>query len=152
MKNNIKIIKPNCNLNTIRDGRGAIFSFIPNKPIAEFTYQFIKAGKLRGNHCHPEFDEYILLIEGDGVEVERDLNSDKEKFVVMTEGTCIFIPRGTYHVFVATTDCRSVSFLTKRWDGCKTPIIHQNLGLGGGDHGDPKSHYHTERNRISKHA
>ena len=53
----IKIIHPGCNLNTVKDGRGAIFSFVPDQPIQEWTFQFIKAGKLRGNHCHPEFDE-----------------------------------------------------------------------------------------------
>ena len=60
---NIKIINPSCNLNTIRDGRGAIFSYVPKKPIMEWTHQFIKAGKIRGNHCHSEFDEYILLVD-----------------------------------------------------------------------------------------
>ena len=60
----MKSFKPNCNLATIRDGRGAIFSFVPDAPILEFTHQFIKAGKIRGNHCHPEFDEYILLVDG----------------------------------------------------------------------------------------
>ena len=57
----IKKIKPLCNLNTKKDGRGAIFSFVPDKPILEWTHQFINKGKIRGNHCHPEFDEYILL-------------------------------------------------------------------------------------------
>ena len=49
----MKSFKPTCNLNTIRDGRGAIFTFVPDAPILEWTHQFIKAGKVRGNHCHP---------------------------------------------------------------------------------------------------
>lgn len=34
-----------------------------------------------------------------------------------------------------------VSFLTKKWNDCKEPIIHENLGYGVGDHGDPLSKY-----------
>jgi mannose-6-phosphate isomerase-like protein (cupin superfamily) len=148
----MKSFKPGCNLNTIRDGRGAIFSFVPDAPILEWTHQFIKAGKVRGNHCHPEFDEYILLVAGAGVEVEKDSETGAESFIYMNQGECIFIPANTYHVFLAITDCQSVSFLTKRWDDCKEPIRHQNLGLGDGDHGDPSSAFHKEQNRTSPHA
>ena len=45
-------------------------------------------------------------------------------------------------MFVAITDCESVSFLTKKWDDCEKPIIHENLGHGKGDHGDPESKYY----------
>jgi dTDP-4-dehydrorhamnose 3,5-epimerase-like enzyme len=146
----IKIIHPSCNLNTIKDGRGAIFSFVPDAPILEWTHQVIKAGKIRGNHCHPEFDEYILLVDGVGVEVEKDIESGEECVIQMSKGTCIFIPKGTYHVFLAVTDCQSVSFLTKRWDDCKRPIVHHNLEMGTGDHGDPQSAYFHEQNKTAK--
>ena len=138
---NIKLVTPTCNLNTIKDGRGAIFSYVPDMPIFEWTHQYIKAGKIRGNHCHPEFDEYIMLLNGAGVEVEKDVKSGEEYIFEMNKGTCIFIPRGTYHVFLAIMDCESISFLTKRWDDCSQPIILTNLGLGEGDHGDPDSPY-----------
>jgi len=137
---------PVSNLNTIKDGRGGIFSFVPDAPIYEWTHQYIKANKVRGNHCHPEFDEYILLVKGSGVEVEKDMETGEENFIQMQEGTCIFIPRGTYHVFMAITDCMSVSFLTKKWNDCENPIIHQNLGHGDGDFGDPNSSYHGGQN------
>lgn len=152
VKMNIKAFKPNCNLNTIRDGRGAIFTFVPDQPILEWTHQFIKAGKIRGNHCHPEFDEYILLVEGNGVEVEKNPETGKDAFVNLAKGDCVYIPRNTYHVFLAITDCQSVSFLTKRWDDCKAPIIHQNLGLGEGDHGDPQSAFYQEQNKVAQHV
>lgn len=147
----MRAFKPDCNLNTIVDGRGAIFSFVPDRPIVEWTYQVIKAGKVRGNHCHPEFDEYILLVGGQGVEVEKDMKSGKEGFIYLSKGDCIFIPRGTYHVFQAITDCESVSFLTKRWNDCRKPIRHADLGRGTGDHGDPNSPYHASRNRSMRH-
>ncbi len=148
----MKAFKPNCNLSTIKDGRGAIFSFVPETPILEFTHQFIKAGKVRGNHCHPEFDEYILLVDGEGVEVEKNTETGEEHFVYLSKGECVYIPRGTYHVFLAISDCQSVSFLTKRWDDCEKPIIHENLGMGGGDHGDPTSPYYKSQNKDSKHV
>jgi len=148
----MKAFKPSCNLSTIKDGRGAIFSFVPDQPILEFTHQFIKAGKVRGNHCHPEFDEYILLVDGQGVEVEKDIETGAEHFVYLAKGECVYIPRGTYHVFMAISDCQSVSFLTKRWDDCEKPIVHENLGMGGGDHGDPNSPYYKEQNKDSKHS
>ena len=99
----MKAFKPACNLNTISDGRGAIFSFVPDAAIVEWTYQVIKAGKIRGNHCHPEFDEYILLVGGQGVEIEKDMKTGKESFLYMAKGECIYIPRKTYHVFQAIT-------------------------------------------------
>jgi hypothetical protein len=53
---------------------------------------------------------------------------------------------------MAITDCQSVSFLTKRWDDCAKPIIHENLGFGGGDHGDPKSEFYKEQNKTVQHS
>jgi dTDP-4-dehydrorhamnose 3,5-epimerase-like enzyme len=146
----IEIIKPACNLSTIKDGRGAIFSYVPKVPILEFTHQFIRAGKVRGNHCHPEFDEYILLVDGQGVEVEKDIVTGKETFIQMAKGTCIFVPKNTYHVFLAITDCESVSFLSKPWDQCDTPIIHQDLGLGSGDFGNPAHPFHDQQHKESE--
>ena len=97
---NIKIINPSCNLNTIRDGRGAIFSYVPKKPIMEWTHQFIKAGKIRGNHCHPEFDEYYLLTSGEGVLVWQEDDNSKERFIYLTRGQCTRTPKGVKHVFI----------------------------------------------------
>jgi len=136
-------VQPGCNLDTIKDGRGAIFSYVPKAPIVEWTHQFIKAGKVRGNHCHPEFDEYILLVAGNGVEVAQNPDGTETR-IDMSKGTCIFIPQGTYHVFLAITDCESVSFLTKKWDDCTQPIVHTNMGYGAGDHGDPNSPYYKK--------
>ena len=141
----IKYFERSVNLDTIKDGRGAIFSFVPDKPIHEWTHQFIKSGKIRGNHCHPEFDEYIMIVSGEGVEVEKDIETGKEDKFYMSKGTCIYIPSNTYHVFMAITDCESVSFLTKPWDKCKNPIIHENLGHGEGDHGDPLSKFNKKK-------
>ena len=86
------------------------------------------------------------------MEVEKDPETGKENFYYLAKGECIFIPRNTYHVFLAITECESVSFLTKRWDDCKNPIIHENLGMGKGDHGDPDNPYHDGRDEKQKHS
>ena len=144
----MKKITPDCNLNTIKDGRGAIFSYIPKHPICEWTHQFINKGKVRGNHCHPEFDEYILIVSGSGMEVEKDMETGEENKIYLAKGECVYIPRNTFHVFLAITDCESVSFLTKKWDDCEKPIIHENVGYGDGDHGDPDSEYYKDPSLI----
>ena len=146
----IKLVQPSCNLSTIKDGRGAIFSYVPKVPILEWTHQFIKAGKVRGNHCHPEFDEYIMLINGSGVEIEKNIETGEEKFIQMSKGTCIFVPKNTYHVFLAITECESVSFLTKAWDDCEVPILHRDLGHGSGDFRNPVSEFYSAQHKDSQ--
>ena len=141
---NIEELKSFCNLDTVRDGRGGIFTFYPKDPIVEFNYNIIKSGKIRGNHYHPEFDEYFLLVEGDGVLVTRDSPTSKDEFIHLSPGHCTFTPKGTRHVFIAIKDCIAVAMLTKKWDDCENPIIHENLGMGTGDHGDPNSQYNKD--------
>ena len=38
----VEELVPTANLNTIRDGRGGIFTFIPKDPIVEFNFNIIK--------------------------------------------------------------------------------------------------------------
>ncbi len=132
----IKKIDPSCNLDTVRDGRGGIFTFYPDNPIVEFNFQFINKGKIRGNHYHPEYDEYYLITEGNGIMVSKT-GDGKDEFLYVGKGGCLHIPQGVSHVLYAITDCTIVTFLTKKWDDCAQPIVHENLGMGTGDHGDP---------------
>jgi len=132
----LKRIQPACNLATVRDGRGGIFTFWPEKPVVEFNFQFINKGTMRGNHYHPEFDEYYLFTEGNGVVVTKN-DEGKEEFLYVGIGDCIFIPQGVSHVTYAITDIKYVTFLTKKWDDCEKPIVHEDLGMGTGSHGDP---------------
>jgi len=133
----IEKLVPSCDLSTVRDGRGGIFTFIPKDPIVEFNHLFIKASKIRGNHYHPEFDEYFLLVSGEGTMVTRDSPEAEEEFLYLSKGQVVYTPRGTPHVFYAITDCEAVAMLTKKWNDCDSPIVHENLGMGGGDHGVP---------------
>jgi mannose-6-phosphate isomerase-like protein (cupin superfamily) len=137
----IKRLFPSTNLDTVRDGRGGIFTFIPDDPIVEFNFNYIKSGKIRGNHYHPEFDEYFLITEGEGVLVTRESDESKEDFIFLSKGQCTHTPKGEKHVFIAITDCTAIAMLTKKWDDCKNPIIHVDMGMGKGDHGDPSSPY-----------
>ena len=81
---NIEELEPTANLDTIRDGRGRIFTFIPNDPIVEINFNIIKSGKVRGNHFHPEFDEYFLITSGEGVLVSIDPETDTEDFIYLS--------------------------------------------------------------------
>ena len=130
-------LEPACNLDTVRDGRGGIFTYTPNDPIVEWNFIFIKTGRIRGNHYHPEFDEYFLLTSGQGVMVSKDSPDANEEFIYLSQGQCTYAPKNTSHVFYAITDCTAVALLTKKWDDCSPPIIHEYLGMGRGDHGDP---------------
>ena len=140
----IEKLIPTCNLNTVKDGRGAIFTFIPKDPILEFNLNIIKAGKVRGNHHHPEFDEYYLLTSGECVLVWKEDDKSKEKFIYLARGQCTRTPKGVNHVFLAINDCTLDVMLTKKWDDCENPIVHENLGMGEGDHGDPNSSFYKQ--------
>lgn len=130
-------LKPECNLSTVRDGRGGIFTFYPSKPVVEWNFQFINKNTIRGNHYHPEFDEYYLFTDGNGVVVSKDKDG-KEEFIYVGPGDCVYIPQGENHVTYAITDIKYVTFLTKKWDDCETPIVYEDLGMGKGSHGDPE--------------
>ena len=125
----IETLKPNCNLDTVKDGRGGIFTFYPEDPIVEMNFNIVKTGKIRGNHHHPEFDEYYILTSGEGVLIYKD-EDDKDEFIFMSRGTCTRTPKGVSHVFFAISECTLVVCLTKKWDDCDVPIVHENLGMG----------------------
>ena len=120
MKNRIKILKPEINDAAI-DSRGAIYSFVPHNAIVEFCYLVTKAGITRGHHYHKEFDEYIMLVHGEGIYVEYLDDSTTEK-IILGPGQTIYIPRLTAHTFVPISDCKSISMLTKQWNHCVEPI------------------------------
>ena len=75
---NLEILRPTCNLDTVKDGRGGIFTWIPDEPIVEFNMLYFQPGKTRGFHYHPHFIEYSLVTEGSGVLVTRDDPKNKE--------------------------------------------------------------------------
>lgn len=120
MNGKIEILQPNINDDAL-DSRGVIYSFIPYNSIVEFCYLHTKQGSIRGDHYHEEFDEYVMLIHGEGIYIER-LNDGSDRKIVMGAGQVIYIPMFTPHTFIPLTDCKSVSFLTKKWNDTKKPI------------------------------
>ena len=49
----VQILKPDCNLETIRDGRGGIFTWIPKEPIVEFNMLYFNPGKVKVSFSPP---------------------------------------------------------------------------------------------------
>jgi quercetin dioxygenase-like cupin family protein len=117
----IRRMDPECNLVTVRDGRGGIFTYYPQDPIVEYNLIFTKSGEARGFHLHKEFDEYVLVTSGHGTYVERH-EDGTESFVKVAAGDALHLPSGTAHTLYAITDMRTVALLTKRWDDCDEPL------------------------------
>ena len=121
----VTIITPTCNLETVKDGRGGIFTWLPKEPLVEFNMLYFNPGKVRGFHFHPEFIEYLLVVNGNGTLVYRDDANDKktEKFIHLSKGICTRTDKNTYHTVYAITEMTIVAMLTKRWDHSNPPII-----------------------------
>ena len=127
MLGNIEILHPSCNLSTIQDGRGAIFTWIPEDPIVEFNMLYFLPGKTRGNHYHPEFTEYFLVVKGTVVMVTKDPETGKEVNMNSSKGTCFRTPPHTSHAVYAVTESTCISMLTKEWDKSNPPIVHEDI-------------------------
>lgn len=123
----IEILTPSCNLDTVRDGRGGIFTWVPKDKIMEFNMLYFQPGKTRGNHYHPEFVEYFLIVEGQGVMVTRDTPDTPEEVIHMSKGMCVRNPIGVAHAFYAITPVTAVAMLSKPWDDCNPPIVQMNV-------------------------
>ena len=123
----IKILQPTCNLLTVRDGRGGIFTWVPEDKLEEFNMLYFQPGKTRGNHFHPEFNEYFLVVEGQGVMVTKDSEDAPEEVIHMSKGMCVRTPKGTAHAFYAITPVTAVAMLSKTWDSCNPPIVRMDV-------------------------
>lgn len=116
----IRILQPEISDAAV-DARGAIYSYVPAEDIKEFCYITTRAGVTRGHHYHKEFNEYIMLVEGEGIYLCPQPDGTENKIVV-GPGQTIFVPVGCPHTFVPLSDCKSVSMLTKAWNDCDEPI------------------------------
>ncbi len=123
----IEILLGACNSSTVRDGRGGIFTWLPDQPIVEFNMLYFLRNKVRGNHYHPEFTEYFLVVSGAVLMVTRDPESRNEINMHAGAGVCFRTPPNTPHAVHAILDSVCISLLTKPWDSCKPPIIHEDL-------------------------
>tara|TARA_B100001113_G_scaffold301768_1_gene260907 strand:- start:131 stop:538 length:408 start_codon:yes stop_codon:yes gene_type:complete len=121
----VTILRPECNLETVRDGRGGIFTWIPEEPLVEFNMLYFQPGKSRGFHYHPHFIEYSLVVAGSGVFVSREEphNKESESFIHLSKGTCIRTDMNVFHTIYAITEMTIIAMLTKRWDHSSPPIV-----------------------------
>jgi len=123
----IEILKPSCNMSTVIDGRGGIFNWNPDKDIKEIVLLNLNKNMVRGNHYHPEFDEYFLVISGSVVLVTRDKETGKDLNMLMGPGSSWKSPAYVPHAIHAIKESTCMAFLTKPWDECKNPIIFEDL-------------------------
>ena len=122
----VSLLMPQANLDTVRDGRGGIFTWIPPEPIVEFNMLFFRPGAIRGFHYHPHFVEYLLVVDGSGTLVAKENaegDRDSERFVLLNKGTCVRTDRNVHHTVYAITDMTVVAMLTHRWDQSNPPIV-----------------------------
>ena len=124
---NIDVLEASCNISTVQDGRGAIFTWLPEEPIVEFNMLYFHPNKIRGNHYHPEFVEYFLVVDGSVVMVTKDPITGKEINMHASRGICFRTPPNTPHAVHAIVQSVCMSFLTKPWDLCEKPIIYEDL-------------------------
>ena len=120
-----EILYPSCNLDTITDGRGGIFTWIPKEPIVEYNMLYFKPGKSRGFHYHPEFVEYVLVVDGQGTMVVK--KDGEEKIIHLSKGVSTRTAPFIYHTIYAITELTVVAMLTKKWDDCDNPVIREEL-------------------------
>jgi|GEM_PF-1105823 len=125
----IEVLPSMCNPSTVLDRRGGIFSWVPPDAIREFSLLYFRPNKVRGNHYHPEFVEYFLVVDGCGAMMTKDPKDGSDLILQMSEGTCVRIPKNIPHAFQAITAAKCISLLTKPWDECQPPMIFEPLVL-----------------------
>lgn len=113
------------------DYRGSVLSFPVHDSLVEYNLLITQQGDQRGFHYHPEFTEYMIVVDGECEFKEFDRDGNNISITLKT-GDSICIPAGVAHAFTALTDLKFVSMLTKQWDKCNNPIIRINKH--GNDH------------------
>jgi len=144
---NIQILNSSCNLQTVRDGRGAIFTWLPDLPIVEFNMVYFQPNKIRGNHYHPEFTEYFLVVDGVIVMVTKDPITGEELNMQASKGMCFCTPPNTPHAVHAITHATCIACLTKRWDDCSPPIIYEDVVPFNADYVEYMKSISDEKNK-----
>ena len=106
-----EVLTPSCNIDTVKDGRGGIFTWLPKEPIVEFNLLYFRLGKTRGFHYHPHFIEYILIVDGNGVMVVKEnlKKNEKEKIIHLSKGVCTRTEMNVYHTVYAITNLTIVA-------------------------------------------
>lgn len=123
----VEILRGTANPATILDGRGAIYTWIPDDEIREFNLLYFNAGKSRGNHYHPEFTEYFIVLKGVVALFTLDPVSRETLNMICSEGTVFKSAPGVPHAIHAISDSQCMSLITKPWDECNIPVVYEEL-------------------------
>lgn len=121
----LRLLAPQTNLETVRDGRGVILSWVPDEKIAEFNIVHFRPSCVRGMHYHDHFIEYSLCVNGHGMFVYRTDRNDpaSEKSLNMAKGFCVRIPKGVVHTIYSIDELTIVALLTQEWHISDPPIV-----------------------------
>ena len=121
----LQLLRPTTNLDTIRDGRGVILTWVPEDKIVEFNIVHFRPSCVRGMHYHEHFIEYSLCVNGSGMFVYRldKDDADSEKSLNISKGFCVRIPKGVVHTIYSVDELTMVAMLTKQWDCSDPPIV-----------------------------
>ena len=121
----LELLRPSVNLDTVRDGRGSIMTWLPEDKIVEFNIVSFNAGMVRGFHYHEHFTEYSLCAEGIGMFVYRTNKDDasSEKSFPISKGFCVRIPTGVCHTIYSIEELTMIAMLSRRWDDSDPPIV-----------------------------
>lgn len=129
----IKLVTPHCNLGTIADNRGVILNWtLPKQTIKEFNLIQTNKGDFRGFHYHKEFNEWVLITQGQVIyfeyvppecQKERVIKGESQyPFILMGPGDCIYFEINVPHTMKALTDVSMVAMLDKKWSDCLEPL------------------------------
>jgi mannose-6-phosphate isomerase-like protein (cupin superfamily) len=103
--------KPGCNIDTVKDGRGGIFTWVPKELIKEIDLVYITPG-LGKEDIQNDFTEYFLMVDGSGVMVFQDPEGHQE-IHHMSRGDCVYCTPGIVHSFHAITPAVSLMLRSK---------------------------------------
>ena len=59
--------------------------------------------------------------------ITKDPEDGSEVSMLCSKGTCFRTPIGVPHATHAITSATCISLLTKPWDECSPPIVHEDL-------------------------
>lgn len=127
MKTKSEIINPTCNILTVKDQRGAIWTYKLNNSYKELNHLFFKPLAVRGFHKHDFFDEIFMVTEGNGVLQYKDSETGEIGIIQLSVGTCVLNPKGVAHVVYASNEMRAIALLTEYWDDCNPPITRVEI-------------------------
>lgn len=93
------------------DERGTLFVLNDGDPISFIeTITFERAGDVRGNHFHKDYDERVFVQCGSIEVLARHIDSGEEIVCTVKVGELLVIPKMTLHSFEALEPSLAVCF------------------------------------------